>query len=280
MNNPETGYSVVSAFNPEKPDGKPAIFKGVLDAPKEGKRYKVKFVQEHSKEHGAYFKIRQSETELKAQSVRGVIEYLVREGPNLGEKRARELVEVYGVNVIDVLAKKANEVWQKKQEGYFAGLTEDRLKELSLWAAEEKSVEAIKTLFYGLGITPSIIGRIIAHFGRQAPNILKTDPFRFKEVDGIGFQTAWMIAKAAGCPKDNPSRIRYGILHMLEENESNGHCCMSEEDLIYKSQQLLDVPKALVVKHLAELVEQNKLCNSETNPQSLSQYPELFDIVE
>jgi hypothetical protein len=36
----------------------------------------------------------------------------------------------------------------------------------------------------------------------------------------------------------------------------------------------------MILKYLDELIETGKLCNSETNPQPFSQYPELFDIVE
>ena len=283
MHNEQNRYSIVKAVNPDKPieQQQEKIFKGPLDYPKEGSRFKVKFVQEHDanrKEN--YFKIRQSEMDFKNQSEVGLIEYLIREGPNLGDKRAKELVQAFGVEVIDTLAFKPELVLAKRKEGHFDGLTEARLNELTEWACAEKSVEKIKQMLYGLGLTPSLIGKMILHFGHQVSAIVKNDPFRFGEVDGIGFATTWKIAKAAGCPKEDPNRIKYGILHTLSENEGDGHCCMEDKELVHKAQLLLEVPQKLVEQHLKELIESGKLCSNQTNPQPLSQFPDLFDIVE
>jgi len=283
MHNPQSRYAIVKAVNPDKPpeQREEKVFKGTLDYPKEGGRFKVKFVQEYDatrKEH--YFKIRHSELDFKQQSESGLVEYLTREGPNLGDKRARELVQAFGSETIDTLAFHKEKVLEKRKEGHFDGLTEARLEELSEWAQAEKNVEKMKQTFYSLGLTPSLVSRLIGHFGHQSPAILKNDPFRFNEVDGVGFATAWKIAKAAGCPVEDPNRIRHGILYVLSEYESEGHCCMEQKDLVYKAQQLLEVSQSLVEQHLKSLLDDLKLCSSETNLQSLSQVPELFDIVE
>ena len=290
MHNKDTSYSIVKGFNPDKKpeEQKIWIFKGNLENPKPGMRYTVKFVKEFDasraseENEGHYFKIRQSEMNVAGQESKGIIEYLLREAPNLGEKRARELVEAFGKETIDVLASRSAEVMALKgtQPGLFDGLTEARLKELSDWAVAEKTVEETKKILYGLGLTPGIVRNLISHFKSEVTKILKTDPFRFMEVDNIGFKTAWLIAKAAGCPKDDPNRIRCGIMHMLSEQEAEGHSCTEEEDLIYASQQLLDIPKALVKKYLDELLESGKLCSHKTNPQPFSKHPELFDISE
>ena len=218
--------------------------------------------------------------DFKNQTEGALIEYLTREGPNLGDKRARELVQAFGTEVIDTLAFKPELVIAKRREGHFDGLTEERLTQLTEWACAEKSVEKIKQMLYGLGLTPSLINKMIVHFGHQGVAIVKNDPFRFGEVDGIGFATTWKIAKAAGCPKEDPNRIKYGIMHTLLENEGKGHCCMDDKDLVHKSQLLLEVPQKLVEQYLKELIESQKLCSQETNVQSLSQFPDLFDIVE
>lgn len=288
--NKDTGYSIVKGFNPDKKPEEQVIrlFKGALDSPKPGVRYKVKFIQEYDAARatdefeGKYFKIRQSEMDLQGQADNGIIQYLLREAPNLGEKRARELVEEFGKETIDVLANRPSDVMEKKgtKPGLFDGLTDARLKELSEWAISEKTVEETKKILYAIGLTPGLVRNLISHFKGEVTKILKTDPFRFTEVDNIGFKTAWLIAKAAGCPKEDPNRIRCGIMHTLSEQEADGHCCTEEEDLIYAAQQLLDVPKALVKKFLDELIESGKLCNHKTNPQPFSKHPELFDIVE
>lgn len=277
-------YAILKCVNHRKPKDQQVEFvsKGkFFSMPKKGDVYKVRGRMERDEDRKEdYFNVIWSELKLEEQTTQGMIEYLRREGPNVGDIRARELVDNFGSSVLMVLANEPQKVMERKGNGCFDGLTQERLDQLSIWARDQLRVADAKQKLYSLNVGPATVSKIIVFFGTKIIEVLANDPFRLMQIDGIAFLTADKIASANGCKPDNPGRIKNGILFTMQECEKDGHSCMTYEDLIEKSQKLLGVSKTAVTEQCALLLESEELCTSAVQPQKYSRLPHLFDIVE
>jgi ATP-dependent exoDNAse (exonuclease V) alpha subunit len=265
-----TRYAIVEAIVPSKDPNKVFIFKGVLDHPTDGTAYSVKGYMEYDETRKShYFKIKHSE--LKEQtSPQGWVEYLLREGPNLGDVRAQQLVAKFGNQVVQILANDPDQAMA------IEGLTPARLQELTNWAKEELLLADTKKMLYGLGFTPGIVRRLIVQFGRDTTRIIKSDPFQTMDIEGIGFITASKIAEAVGCSRTNPRRVKCGIIHVMREHADEGHTCIIWDRLVEKAQRLLGVGRDLVIAMTKELITEEKLCTQRSNPRKFAKNPHLF----
>lgn len=280
----QSHYAIFIAVNNSRPKEQQVEFtvKGrFFTAPQKGNVYRVTgTMKRDATKDQDYFDVVNSEMELAEQGEDGMVKYLLKEGPSLGDVRAKQLVAAFGSKVIDVLANRPEEFQQKINEGMFPGITPERMEQLVSWARTEGQIAAIKQKLYSLQIGPATVNKIISFFGRRVIEILASDPFQLQKVDGIGWTTADKIAIANGCPKDNPLRIKNGILYIMSQHESEGHTCIKYERLLELSQNLLTVPAAAVLAEAAKLLEEEELCTSSVQPQKYSKKPEIFDIVE
>lgn len=268
--NEETRYAIVFAVAPAKDPNRQITFKGVLDHPTDGASYHVKGYMEFDfSRQSHYFKIRHSEPKEHKTS-EGWAEYLMREGPNVGDHRAKELVTLFGDQVIHVLANDPDKALS------IQGLSADRLKELSEWAQEEILLADTKKMLYALGITPGLVRRLVMKYGRSTTKVVKTDPFLTMEVDGIGFATASKIGEAVGCTADNPRRIKCGIIHTMKEHAENGHTCIVWDRLVEKAQKLLGVAREKIILSVKELIAESLLCTQRSDPRPFAKNHELF----
>ena len=270
--NDQTHYAIVKAISADKANSKEVTFKGVLDNCTEGAKYAVKGYMEKdfSRPTEPYFKVKHAEFQEQT-STEGWVEYLLREGPNLGDIRAKELVGLFGSNVVQVLANEPD-----KAASSIKGLNPERLKELSEWAREELLLSDTKKLLYSLQFTPGVVRKLVMKFGRKTTQVIKSDPFLTTEVDGIGFITASKIAEKVGCPATDPRRIRCGILHVMETHAEEGHICIYGDTLIFKAQKLLGVSRELITQVIKELIDKQTLCTNRTNPRPFAKNPDLF----
>ena len=66
--------------------------------------------------------------------------------------------------------------------------------------------------------------RIYARYGDQAIDMLEREPYRLaRDIRGIGFVTAYGIARSVGIAHDDPARIEAGLVHALQAATDDGH---------------------------------------------------------
>ena len=98
----------------------------------------------------------------------------------------------------------------------------------------------------GLGWT----SRIAAHFGPCAISALTRNPYRFIEIDGIGFKKADEIAFRMGWKKDSPERAEAILIYLMEKARDEGDVYLFEGDLLSKM-HASGVPPAISAAALA-----------------------------
>ena len=108
---------------------------------------------------------------------------------------------------------------------------------------ENERHRKLQVFFGAYGIRGYTLRKIEEHFdGEDIIRLVKDDPYRLTEVDGIGFTTADDVAKKMGIANDDPRRIKFGIIYTLEQNiRKDSHTCMPDSLLIQLAAKELKV---------------------------------------
>jgi len=156
--------------------------------------------------------------------------------PKIGKKFAKKIVRKFGADTINVILNNPQELKKIK------GLGKERIEKLHKYFSEKSQEREAMLFLYSHGITPGFATKIISNLGVEAPEIIKQNPFILSElIDGIGFKTADKLAMNLGVDHRSYERIRAGILHVLSEAESDGHCFLFGKEIIEKATPLLSV---------------------------------------
>src|SRR6202035_1952950 len=85
--------------------------------------------------------------------------------------------------------------------------------------------------------------------------LVTENPYRLaRDITGIGFKSADLIAERLGISRTAMVRARAGIAYTLAEAMANGHCGLAEDELLVQAEKLLEIPSAILAEALqAEL---------------------------
>ena len=103
-----------------------------------------------------------------------------------------------------------------------------------------REVNRALTWLAAFGLTHHQVTTLVGKFKNNALALLKSDPYTIvREVRGFGFKCVDKIARRMGTAKDDPSRIRAGILHCVAAALDQGDCWIEFEELIEQANTLL-----------------------------------------
>ncbi len=152
---------------------------------------------------------------------------------HIGQVRAETLCDTYGPEVLDRIAEDPSEAF-----GSLPGL---RGKRVEAAVASWYETRAVRDLHVELGPhgLAHLAGKISARFGDEALRVLREDPYRLTEVDGVGFQRADTIAQGAGVPPESDRRAQAAAWYLLGEAERRGHTHLGRDVLTGQTRDLL-----------------------------------------
>ncbi len=195
----------------------------------------------HDTTHGRQFRAKF----LKASeptTVEGIERYLgsgmIR---GIGPVYAKRLVHLFGTDVFDVIEASP----QRLRE--VGGIGPKRMnKIISAWA-DQKVIREIMLFLHEHGVGTARAVRIFKTYGSDAIQVMTENPYRLaRDIRGIGFRTADVIASKLGIEKTAMIRVRAGISFALAEATGEGHCGLPREDLAKLAATLLEVPGDLI----------------------------------
>ncbi len=172
----------------------------------------------------------------------------------VGEATAERLIEHFGKNlrqVIEVTPERLAEV-----PGI--GLkTARRIAEV--WNSETQSRDILLFL-ESQGIRPARARRILEAYGDNAIQRLLVDPYLLaRDVRGIGFQTADLLAAKLQITGDAPIRRRAGLFEVLRRATEDGHSALPVEQALAEAAELLALPREAVAEVLEDAVAERRL---------------------
>lgn len=161
--------------------------------------------------------------------------------PGIGPKKAQQMVRVFGTGILHTLDHEPERLAEIRG---FGPATVERIK--AGWK-EQKAVQAIMLFLHSHNISAALCRRIYRAYGERSIEIIQANPFQLcLDVRGIGFKTADAIARQLGIPPESPHRILAGLVHLMQEAMTQGHCGQRRPDLLAKAQEALGVPQAVV----------------------------------
>lgn len=98
------------------------------------------------------------------------------------------------------------------------GIGPKRIEKITSGWADQKVIREIMVFLHGNGVSTSKSVRIFKKYGKDAVKIVSENPYRLaKDIRGIGFKSADIIAKNIGIAPESPIRARAGVAFALAE---------------------------------------------------------------
>ena len=198
----------------------------------------------------------------------------------LGEKLAVELLEQYGEEgLVDILDHRPEELLKVK------GIKEKRLDLIKRSWYKHRNLKALSEYLARQGgkITPNLLIRIYNHFGDQALEVLRKNPYHLTDVRGIGFKTADRVALGLGIGANSPERIQAAVTHVLiDAAENEGHSYLLEQEFLKSLKEVLSSDKkaptdSLIHEVLRPMVLDGTLVQGKKGEIGLSTYRYMED---
>jgi len=165
----------------------------------------------------------------------------------IGPVYAKRLVKMFGKDVFDIIEASPKRLREVE------GIGPKRAEKITAGWADQNVIREIMVFLHEHGVGTARAVRIFKTYGTDAVEVMSENPYRLaKDIRGIGFRTADLIAEKLGIEKTAVIRVRAGISFALTEAMSDGNCGLPRADLIGLAEKLLEVPEALIESALLE----------------------------
>ena len=165
----------------------------------------------------------------------------------IGPVYAKRLVKAFGKDVFDIIEAAPERLRE------VTGIGPMRAAKITAGWADQKVIREIMVFLHQHGVGTARAVRIFKTYGTDAVQVMSENPYRLsKDIRGIGFRTADMIAEKLGIEKTAMIRVRAGISFALTEAMGDGHCGLPRAELIGLAGKLLEVPAPLIDSALEE----------------------------
>ncbi|MEZ6003137.1 MAG: ATP-dependent RecD-like DNA helicase [Planctomycetota bacterium] len=230
---PEKGYEIPASdglFGPTR-----VTVVGKTSEPQEGMRVRLWGQWGRHPTHGVQFEFERLEPLLPVDR-KGLIRYLSSKAfHGIGEVLAGRIVDALGENALERIQADASCL-----EG-IQGLRPEVADGLVETLAQQQELHRCLSYLLGLGLGPMQARRVLERFKADTEKIIRADPYRLAEVQGIGFATADRMALASGIGITDPRRLQAGLLHVLQESADQGHSCLALGVLTMEAEQRLEL---------------------------------------
>jgi exodeoxyribonuclease V alpha subunit len=264
FHNPETGFAVLRVA--VKGRREPLTVVGVVASVNTGEWITAQGTWMRDREHGLQLKA--DSIACSAPNSREGIEKYLGSGliKGIGPVYAKKLVDKFGEEIfaiIDQCSVRLEEI---------DGIGPTRRRKIKAAWAEQKVVREIMVFLHSHGVSTSRALRIYKTYGENAIEAVRADPYTLaKDIQGIGFKSADLIAQKLGLPRDSIIRAQAGIKHTLLDATNQGHCALPRGTLIEEAAQLLGVDIAIVEQALERLI-----LNAEVMPEQIGEQHLLY----
>src|SRR6516162_6083408 len=180
-------------------------------------------------------------------SVEGMEKYL---GSGLikgiGPVFARRLVTAFNDAVFEVIEQAPHRLSE------VAGIGPKRAARITASWADQRVIRDIMAFLQGHGVSTSRAVRIYKTYGADAIPVVSANPYCLaRDIAGIGFKSADLIAGRLGIAKTAMIRAQAGIEYALMEAVADGHCGLPEDQLLAQAETLLEIPRPTLAEALS-----------------------------
>lgn len=139
----------------------------------------------------------------------------------LGKKKAKQLVDTFGLDVLNVLENEPEKIAEIK------GFTIKKACQLSEQIKLQKGSSTIVRYLLAYGISRKIALSVYKFYTNGiSVDDIKVNPYLLCRFRGVTFEKADFIASCENIPLDDDNRIKCGIYEVLKNAESFGHTAL------------------------------------------------------
>jgi exodeoxyribonuclease V alpha subunit len=209
---------------------------GSLPEPHPGETLLLEGRWEFDKKFGEQFRFEKAECRAPS-SVKGIEKYL---SSNLikgiGKEMARRITAKFGEDTLDVIEEEPSKLRE------VPGIGPARAEMISEAFKEQKAIRDVMLFLQTHGVSSTYAFKIFKKYRQHAISAVSQNPYRLAtDIRGIGFRSADRIAGSLGIDMRSPLRAAAGILHVLDEMQSEGHVYYPRPDLLEKARALLGI---------------------------------------
>jgi len=252
----ERGFTVARLKEPKKKELTCIV--GVMPSLQPGETIRCQGIWKIHPEYGQQFEVKGFELQAPSDLL-GIQKYL-ESGmiKGIGPVYAERIIKCFGLQTLDVIDQSPDRLRE------VTGLGEKRVERIKACWKEQQSIREVMIFLRGHGVSPSFAQKIFKNYGKESIEKVRSNPFQLaKEIHGIGFKTADLIAQGLKIPLDSPARIDAAIEHTLWEFSSEGHVCYPTVELISAVEEMLQLPKEMITARIDMLVERQDLVKQE-----------------
>ncbi|HKU25740.1 MAG TPA: helix-hairpin-helix domain-containing protein, partial [Candidatus Sulfotelmatobacter sp.] len=167
----------------------------------------------------------------------------------IGPIFAQRLVAAFHDTVFDVIESTPHRLCE------VAGIGRKRAARITASWAAQRVIRDIMAFLQGHGVSTSRAVRIYKAYGADAIPLVSANPYCLaRDIVGIGFKSADLIAERLGVAKTAMIRARAGIEYALMEAVADGHCGVPEDQLLAQAEKLLEIPRPTLAEALSREV--------------------------
>ena len=206
--------------------------------------------------HGEQFKAQKS-IEKKPASTAALEKYL-------GSGLIKGVKAITAKKIVSHFKDKTLEVFENNIEDLISvpGIAGKKLKQIRISWDKHRSIRDVMIFLQGYGISTLFATKIFKVYGDEAIKLVSKNPYRLShDIYGIGFFSADKIALSMGFLKDSHLRMEAGIKHVLASSRDEGHCFLTQDQIIDKTLELLkeDIEKEKLNSVISELLTSNQI---------------------
>ncbi len=159
----------------------------------------------------------------------------------IGPVYATKLVQAFGAAVFELIEQEPARLRE------VTGIGPKRAARIIAGWAEQKVIREIMLFLHANGVGTSRAVRIYKTYGVDAVQVITENPYRLaRDIRGIGFRTADVVARKLGIEPTAMIRVRAGISYALAEASGEGHCGLPMDELTSSASKLLEVSVELI----------------------------------
>lgn len=159
----------------------------------------------------------------------------------VGPVTATRIVKHFGKDTLDVFENAIERLVEVE------GIAELKLRSIQKAWLEHQEIRNVMMFLQSHNISTLFAVKIYKTYGNDAIRIVTENPYRLSgDIYGIGFFSADKVALSLGLAEDSPQRIRASIDHVLQSAREDGHCYLTQDQIVTGVRELilLDKPEA------------------------------------
>lgn len=157
----------------------------------------------------------------------GIKKFLKKIVGGIGEKKAAAIINTFGDDTLNVIAKDPMALMSVK------GIGKEKSTEIHLRVIERTDFPEFAAAIQAVGCTMSTAVRAYQKYDVSALTFLKNNPYALIDIEGFGFKTADIIAYNNGMEVDSLYRLNASIhAFLMNEATRHGHMFVYEKDLL------------------------------------------------